>query len=1146
MKTIYKISGFWVYFLIVFLNATVDLGHKIILQNTVFKAYDGTELMILTAVINALILLPFIFLFSPSGFISDKYCKARVVQVSSFAAIIITAFITLSYYLGYFEMAFIATLLLAAQSAIYSPAKYGLIKEMFGTKHIVKANSLTQSITIIAILLGAVIYSIFFEYLLPAGISDKGEILQMIAPIGFVLIASSILEFWLSFKLPKTQTHHITDKFEMKKYVTGAYFKKNNTLIKRNKTIWHSVIGLSIFWAISQIVVAVFGAFLKSSAGVENTIIAQSLLAISGVGIIIGSVIASKVSKNHIEIGIVPLGSIGIAITLFIIPSLASVNAIGAVFFVYGLCAGLVIVPLNALIQFNAPGFRLGRILATNNFYQNVLMFIALLGTAYLSYLQFNSADILFIAAVIATIGALWTLIKLPQSLIVYILRFVLKFRYKVNALGIENLPIGQGTLLLGNHVSYIDWVILQAVYPSQIRFVMEKSIYQVWYFKWFLDFFKIIPISAASSKNALKEVANALNQGDTVALFPEGMLSRNGAMNPFLSGYELGLKGVKDGVIVPFYLHGLWESKFSNASDKLKQDGGDIYVKFGSPLPTNIKADELKNIVTDLSVDVWDEYANNQADIATTWIEKIKQQNNFFVADSTGLNLGSDKFLAGVLLIQKWLKNKLREDKNVAVILPSSVAGAMCNMSLFCLAKVVVNLNYTTGITPLVLAIDKAEITTIITSKKFIKKLASKGFNLDEVLDNNTVIYLEDMQKFAYKLRQLSCFLQAKFYPIWLLKLLFITKVKITDVAVILFSSGSEGVPKGITLSHKNLLANVKQTKTVLNPSLDDKIIGTLPIFHSFGLTVCVLMPQLEGIPVVYHPDPTDGYGIGKLTLKFKATILLGTATFFRLYLRNNKLHFLMLASIRLVIAGAEKLPDEIRDGFKHKFGLTIYEGYGATETTPVASVNIPDALVPDFWTVQQGQKTGTVGKPLPGTKIIITDPNSFEVLNQGQAGMILIAGPQVMAGYLDEPTKTQAVIKTVNGRRYYVTGDKGKIDSDGFVSIVDRYSRFAKIGGEMVSLGSCEQQINTCLDVDIEISITNLPDAKKGEKIVLLFVGDIKEDALKQKLIKAKINPLYLPSVYYKVTTLPKLGTGKADFHGVKTLAQNLDKLS
>ena len=1143
MKSIYKVVGFLPYFLIVFLNATVDLGHKIILQNTVFKSYDGTELMILTAIINALILLPFVFLFSPSGFISDKYSKTKIVQVLSFVAIVITSVITLSYYLGYFELAFVATLFLAAQSALYSPAKYGLIKEMFGKGNIVKANSLVQSITIIAILLGAVIYSIFFENLLPNHVVDKNQILQYIAPIGFVLIVSSIVEFLLSLKLPETQTRKTNEKFSFKKYFTGHYFKKNNILIRKEKVIWHSVIGLSVLWAVSQIVVAVFAAFLKSSIHVENTVVAQSILAIGGLGVVFGSVIASKVSKNYIETGVIPLGSVGIAIALFMIPSLQNINVIGLVFFIYGICIGFIIVPLNSIIQFNASNIHLGRILATNNFYQNIFMLIALIATAYLSYLQFDNQDVLLIAALVATLGALWTFVKLPQSLMIYLVRFVFKLRYKISVLGLENIPENKGILLLGNHVSYIDWAVLQIAYPKQIRFVMEKSIYNKWYLKWFLDFFKIIPISSSASKNALSEVKKALNNGDTVALFPEGMLTRNGSINTFLPGYEHALKGVENSVILPFYLHGLWGGKFSNANRRDKSSH-DIYLKFGAALLTDTKAITVKKHVEDLSIDIWHQCTEASQNIAKTWIDAISDNKDFFVADSTGKNLSSSKFLAGVLMMRSWLKKTIKKDKNIGVILPSSVGGAMGNMALFCLGKVVCNLNYTTGVNPLKSAIKNAGIKTIVSSRMFVKKLQSKGFDMDVVLSDNNVIYLEDMQKFAHKVRTLSYFLRAVLYPTWLLKQLFTSTEEIDDTAVILFSSGSEGTPKGIMLSHKNLIANIKQVKTMLNPKFNDRIMGTLPIFHSFGLTVCTLLPQIEGIPVIYHPDPTDGYSIGKLTSKFNATILLGTATFFRLYLRSRKLHPLMLESIRLVVAGAEKLSNDIRQDFKQKFGLDIYEGYGATETSPVATSNIPDVLVPEFWKTQQGQKHATVGKPLVGTKVIITDPETFEELPLGKSGMIMIAGPQVMNGYLNDEEKTTEVIKIIDSERYYVTGDKGKIDEDGFITIVDRYSRFAKIGGEMISLGSCEEQIKNCLHSDIEISTTNLPDSKKGEKIVLLFSGDIESDALKQKLVEAKINPLYLPNVYYKVKDLPKLGTGKADFKGIKTLAQQLEE--
>lgn len=1144
MKPIYKLVGFLPYILIVFLNATVDLGHKITLQNTIFKAYDGTELIIYTAVINALILLPFIFLFSPAGFLSDKYFKTKVIQVASFIAIIITSLITVSYYQGWFEVAFALTLVLAAQSAIYSPAKYGLIKEMFGVKYIASANGITQAVTIVSILLGALVYSYFFEALLNNQSINPDTILTLVAPIGFILIGSSIIEFLLSLKLPETTSINSAPQkqFSIKKYLTLAYFKHDRRIVKSNHTIWYSIVGLSIFWAISQVVVAVFGEFLKSSIGITNAVTAQAMLAVGGLGIVFGSLISARVSKRYIETGLIPIGAIGVAITLSTIPSMGDLRSIGLVFFAYGLFAGLMIVPLNAMIQFSAPNAQLGKILAGNNFYQNVAMFSALMLTAYVSYLGFDSSYVLNIAAVVAAFGAVFTLYKLPQSLARYFVKFVLSFKYSVEVDGLENIPNDKGVLLLGNHISYLDWAVLQVAYPGQIRFVMEKSIYKKWYWKWFLDLFKVIPISKAGSKNALAQISKALNDGHTVALFPEGYLSRNGQINPFLKGFELAIANTENTVIVPFYLHGLWETRFSLASNKVQNEMGRISVRFGEVLDANTKAQALESKVLDLSLDTWDNNINAFKSISHTWLERIKREKNFFVADSTGTHLNNHKFLAGTLMMRTWLKKKLNNQPNIGLILPSSVAGAMANMAILTLGKTLVNLNYTTGNAPLMMAIDKADINSIITSKKFIAKLTQKGFDLSQVLEGKNIIYLEDIKPYAHKLRALSYYLRVRLYPLWLLELLFICKQNINDTAVILFSSGSEGSPKGIMLSHKNIIGNIKQIKQMLNPTRSDVLVGTLPIFHSFGLTVCTLMPQLEGLPVIYHPDPTDGYGIGKLVVKHQGTILFATATFLRLYGRNKKCQPLMFSSVNKVIAGAEKLPSDVRQLFKQKFGLDIFEGYGATETAPGASCNVPDQLIPDYWKLQLGNQVGTIGRALSGTKIIITDPNTFEELPIGEEGMILIAGVQIMQSYLKDTDKTNQALKTIDNHRYYVTGDKGRIDKSGFITIVDRYSRFAKIAGEMVSLGAVEALIQGIISDDIDICATSVADSKKGEKVVLLYQGDINKAEFKKQLIDAKINPLSIPSEYLQVKELPKLGTGKADFNGAKALAQQV----
>ncbi len=338
--------------------------------------------------------------------------------------------------------------------------------------------------------------------------------------------------------------------------------------------------------------------------------------------------------------------------------------------------------------------------------------------------------------------------------------------------------------------------------------------------------------------------------------------------------------------------------------------------------------------------------------------------------------------------------------------------------------------------------------------------------------------------------------------------------------------------------------MGNIKQTTTLLNPTDNDVMLGTLPIFHSFGLTVTTLLPLIEGIPVVCHPDPTDGLGIGKMAAKYEATILFATATFLRLYTRNRKLIPLMFKDLRIVVAGAEKVPMEIRNEFKKKFGHDIYEGYGATETTPVASCNISDVLMLDVWKPQIGQKVGTVGLPLPGSAFRIVDPENFKTLETGEEGMILIGGTQIMKGYIGDPEKTASVIKEIDGIRWYVTGDKGHLDEDGFLTIVDRYSRFAKVAGEMVSLGLVEGEISKILEEHDQVALTALPDEKKGEKLVLLLEGEMEVDALKEKIKSLEMNPIFLPSLYFKVDELPKLGTGKADFNGAKKLAFTLSE--
>ncbi|KYK77396.1 2-acyl-glycerophospho-ethanolamine acyltransferase [Aggregatibacter actinomycetemcomitans serotype e str. SA2149] len=1077
MKELLKIRGFLPYLAIAFLNAGVDLAHKITIQNVLLKSFDGDTRVVLTALVNAMILLPFVFLFSPAGFINDKYSQTKVIRYAAIAGVLISFAIFLSYFFGAFELAFLLTLILAAQSAVYSPAKYGIIKSIVGTENLGAANGIIQALTIVAILFSSFAFSYLFEAIYVAS-DNPADILSSIYVIGFLMVIFSAFEAIFAFRLPYFPSAESEEKthFSSKKYFSLSYLRENMKLVRADKNIWLSIVGLSIFWGVSQVIVAAFPAHYKMLFNDDNALIIQMILAVSGIGLIVGSYIAGAMSKHHIELGIVPLGTLGLFVSLFFLASSTNVALISFCSFCFGLFGGLFIVPLNATIQFFAPEAKMGKIIAGNNFIQNIAMIGFLLLSIAFVYADISTTGLFIFVSVVCFVGSLYAILQLPHLFTRLFLLLFLKTGYRFHVEGLKNLPQRGGVLLLGNHISWIDWLVLQAASPRAIKFVMYRGIYNKWYLTWIFKFFKVIPIGAGSSKESIETIRQYLENGEVVALFPEGHISYNGQINEFQRGYELSIKEWQDVCVVPFYLRGLWGSSFSRADEHYKEltkqrGKRDIIVAFGKPIREFIDHVAMKQKVVELSFSSWESFISRQQPLTHYWLEMAK--SNLFrecVADSMGTELTNAKFISAVLVFSKLFKQTLNNEKNIGVLLPSSAMGAIVNMALFVNGKVPVNLNYTLSEQSMALALKKANIQQVITSEKFLGKLSGKGFDYQALLADKAVM-METLGKSVSKTQKTLAFLTALFVPAGWIKLLNFADVSLDDTAI-LFSSGSEGEPKGIELTHKNLLTNIRQISDLLNFRKDDVILNSLPIFHSFGLTVTTLLPLCEGVKMVSIPDPTDGAAVGKMAARHNASILFGTSTFFRLYIKNKKLHPLMFQNIRMVVAGAEKLKADVKEAFRLKFGLDIYEGYGTTETAPVAAVNMPNILEKETLKELTFNKQGSAGMPLPGTIIKIADPETLQELATGEDGLILIGGGQVMKGYLNDAEKTADVIAEIDGVRYYKTGDKGHIDENGFITIVDRYSRFAKVGGEMISLGSVEEQIAQVLN-----DMCNLP---------------------------------------------------------------------
>jgi acyl-[acyl-carrier-protein]-phospholipid O-acyltransferase/long-chain-fatty-acid--[acyl-carrier-protein] ligase len=1050
MTRLTQITGFAPFVVVVFLNSFVDLGHKIIVQNALFKAYDGPEQIWLTAVVNALILLPFILLFTPSGFLADRWPKNRVMRISAIVAVAITLAITACYYLGWFWAAFAMTFVLAVQSAIYSPAKFGYIKELSGNEALTTANGWIQASISTAILAGTLVFSVLFEALLrtdSGAIGGTGlppdEILRRIAPVGWFLVLASLVETLLAFRLPERHPGQSEMRFDRGDYLRGRYLKHNLHAAWDNQVIWLSIVGLGVFWGIAQVLLAAFPAFAEDNLGETNTVMIQGVMAFSGIGMILGAAIAGRISRNHVETGLIPVGAIGIAFVLVLLPRITDEWLHALNFLALGVLAGFFIVPLNALIQFNAGERELGRVLAAKNFVLNWVMLAALIITVISALADAGSRVIMVGLSVVAMGGAVYTIAQLPQSLLRFLIARAMSTRYRLEVVGLDHMPAQGGVLMLGNHISWVDWAMVQLASPRPVRFVMEREVYERWYWRRFMDFFGVVPISQARPRDALRSVTELLEQGKVVCLFPEGTMSKNAQLGEFKRGFERAAAAVSASAgarILPFYLRGLWGSRFSHASDKLKRDnrGGrprDVIVAFGPTLPINASAHRVKQAVFQLSVSSWQEHAASLPSMPSAWLRVAKNRlAETSVIDADGRHWSNRRLIAAVLLGARALRRHVRGER-IGVMLPAGSSAVITNLAAWLAGKQVVNLDVAANGEALAIACRRTGVTQVVTSAGRRGHAPKTG----PLPAGVTSIDIDALLAAHRGWRALVALGATLLLPTSaLLALNGCRRRRPQDVATVLFSaagSGRAGQPVAIT--HRNLVANVAQIVDVLNTECDDVVLANQSLSHAFGLTVTLCLPLLAGVRMACQPDPNDALGSARAVARYRVTLLFGTSAQYGRWLEQPRIHPAMLDSLRLLIAGAGRLEPAVRERFALRFDKRILESYGATETSPLASLNVPDAIETQHWKVQIGSKPGSVGMPLPGNCFRIVDPGTLEPLPAGREGLVLIGGVQIMSGYLDDPQRSAEAVVEQDGIRWFRSGDLGFLDEDGFLTI-------------------------------------------------------------------------------------------------------------
>lgn len=513
------------------------------------------------------------------------------------------------------------------------------------------------------------------------------------------------------------------------------------------------------------------------------------------------------------------------------------------------------------------------------------------------------------------------------------------------------------------------------------------------------------------------------------------------------------------------------------------------------------------------------------------------RRKRKVLIVDRTSENrrgFSAGKLLAlSVILSRQWSKNIAQ--KRVGIVLPPGIGGIVTNLALVLAGKTPVNLNFTAGQRVNKSCIRKAGIETIITAKAVKERITDFP-------------WLEDTRDLVVELKSLSKpaiigWLAALYLlpASWLVRRLGLPRVSDHDEAALLFSSGSTNEPKGVILTHRNIIGNCLQISHCGLFAEGESLMACLPIFHSFGFTVTIWFPMISGIRIVTLPSPLEFMRIANVIHEEKVSVLLGAPTFFRPYLKKVKPY--LLKSLNMVIGGAEKTPPGFKEKWEEKFGSLYLEGYGLTETAPVVSVNVPDdRLKNEVGEALPGTRVGSVGRLFPGMKGRIVDPDTGELISPNNTGMLHLQGPNIFPGYLEDPDNTSAAFH----ENWFVTGDLARFDEDGFLFIEGRLSRFSKIGGEMVPHGFVEQQIIETFELEESdvpiIAVTGIADEAKGESLVLISTIELTMDILRDRLSSAKLPNLWIPRKILKVDGIPSLASGKLNLKALDELAKQV----
>ena len=1087
----------------------------------------------IVALMGGLFILPF-FLFSAfAGQLADKFDKALVVRRVKLVEIGLVGLASYSLFSNNVTLQLTCVFLQGLQSTMFGPVKYGVLPQYLSKQELLGGNGLIEMGTFLAVLTGGIAGTVI------ATASFGPQVVSVL------MITLALIGYLVSWTMPAAPSSEPDMKLN---YNLASETWRVLKQSAQKSDVFLAILGISWFWLLGSVFVTQIIPFARHDLN-ANENCATLILVVFSVATAAGSVFCNKLLAGKISLKYVPFAAALMSVFIFTLclgagafggigndaalssPLTMLTTASGLVvlisLFLLAFCSGLFVVPLFALMLARTPYYRRARIVGACNIMNAIFMVFGAVMSAWLLSRGWSSRG-LYLLLGITNIGVvIYLFLKLPQTLFAAFARGIMRFLYRVEVKGMEHYEAaGHKVLIVPNHTSFLDGPLLSCFLPERAAFAINTQMSNAWWVKpafYLYDMVAIDPLNPLS----LRSLVNRLKRHQKVVIFPEGRLTVTGGLMKIYEG-PAAIANLAEAKVLPLRIDGAIYSPFSRMRGKLRLRW---FPKITLTFLPAVKFDNPKDLVGsalrehqseqlyDVMADMIFKTSNINRTLWQTLLDAAAThgKDRVMLEDIQRRPINYGRVIMGSLILGRKIARDAGGSKHVGVLLPNSQAAVLSMFGLLAHGKVPAMLNFSTGAINMAAGCVAAGVHVIVTSRRFIEA-AEMQKDIELVGQGRKIIYLEDVRA------QIST--ADKIYGLWgkyFPKLASPAAEKDPNApAFILFTSGSEGVPKGVALSHRNLNSNWQQAAARIAFTANDVVFNTLPVFHAFGLLAGVLLPLFSGIRSFQYPSPLHYKIIPELCYDTDATVLFGTDTFLAGYAKSA--HPYDFYNMRLIVAGAERLKPDTRNLWLDKFGLRIFEGYGVTECSPALSINTPLHF-----------RNGSVGQMFDGIEYRIEPVPGIE-----KGGRLFVKGPNIMLGYLraDNP----GVIEPPPGG-WHDTGDIVDVDAMRYITILGRAKRFAKIAGEMISLTAIEAKLHTAFP-DVMQAVVAVPDKKKGEQLVLFTtLARVDRKMIGDALRREGANELMVPKTVLQVDNLPLLGSGKTDYVSLNRMA--LDKV-